>query len=229
MRCPKCGFLTFDHVEKCKQCGSSFTTREPPLGPPAMAAPVAETVAPLHEPEARPDHRATDEEGSSDPATAPTASAILGGEPGRPAIRPASLWRRSLAAQIDGGVVFAVCLVGVIAVVLTVQSAADLGGTPEQGVVFIAVIASLVAWVVLSAAYHIAFVGAWSQTPGQRAMGIRLITMGGGPMGYGRAALRWIGIVIADLTFGLGYLPILLTRTRRGLHDFLAGSQVVET
>jgi uncharacterized RDD family membrane protein YckC len=158
----------------------------------------------------------------AEPATGPGAGEA------RPAGRPASLWRRFAASQIDASLVFVLCLVAVIAVVATVVWAADLGGTPERTVLAIALAASLFGWVALSGAYHIAFVGALGQTPGHRAMGIRVVQVGGGSLGYGRAALRWAGILVATLTLGLGYLPIVLTRTRRGLHDFLAGAVVVE-
>lgn len=138
------------------------------------------------------------------------------------------MWRRSASAQIDGGVILALTCVGIIAVVFTVRSAAEIGRVPERAVLSMAIVASLITWVVLSGAYHIAFVGARGQTVGHRAMGIRVVQVAGGDMGYGRAAARWAGIVLANLTFGVGYLPILLTPTRRGLHDFLAGSIVVE-
>ena len=45
--------------------------------------------------------------------------------------------------------------------------------------------------------------------------------------GYGRALLRVIGGGLCVLTLGLGRLPVLFTRERRGLSDLLAGTRPV--
>ena len=49
----------------------------------------------------------------------------------------------------------------------------------------------------------------------------------GAPIGWRTAALRTIGTGLAVLPFFLGFLPVLLTKKRRGLNDLFAGTVVV--
>jgi len=49
----------------------------------------------------------------------------------------------------------------------------------------------------------------------------------GAPIGWRAAALRTIGTGLAVLPFFLGFLPVLLTKKRRGLNDLFAGTVVV--
>lgn len=74
------------------------------------------------------------------------------------------------------------------------------------------------------------FVAFWSlvgQTPGMRFLGIRLDVDGSREIGFGRAVKRLFAIPLAVLPAGLGILWILLSPRRRGLHDRLAGTEVV--
>jgi uncharacterized RDD family membrane protein YckC len=78
-------------------------------------------------------------------------------------------------------------------------------------------------WVV---GYFIAFWTTTGQTPGNRAMRIRVTRVDGRPLRFGHAAVRLVGIVLAALPLFAGYVPILLTDRRRGLQDYLAGTVV---
>ncbi len=72
----------------------------------------------------------------------------------------------------------------------------------------------------------------WSrdgQTPGMKMMGIRVVRdRDGGPVTSGQAILRLIGYWISWFVFGLGYLWIFIDKRRRGWHDLIAGTVVVE-
>ena len=87
----------------------------------------------------------------------------------------------------------------------------------------------LLLWgIVLHAVYFVVFVGGCGQTPGKMLCGIVVVSrQRAAAVGYGRAFLRWIGYGLALLPFGLGFLGVLLTAERRGLHDWLAGTRVV--
>jgi uncharacterized RDD family membrane protein YckC len=74
------------------------------------------------------------------------------------------------------------------------------------------------------------FVAFWSlvgQTPGMRFLSIRLDVDGSRELGYWRALRRALGVVVALLPAGLGFLWILISPTRRGWHDHIAGTKVV--
>jgi uncharacterized RDD family membrane protein YckC len=70
----------------------------------------------------------------------------------------------------------------------------------------------------LHAAYFVVFVGGCGQTPGKMLCGIMVV---------GRALLRWIGYGLAVLPLGLGFLGVLFSAERRGLHDWIARTRVV--
>lgn len=70
--------------------------------------------------------------------------------------------------------------------------------------------------------------GPTGQTIGKRAVGIRVIGFDtGGPIGYGRALIRWIGSVISGLFFFLGYLWMLWDRENQTWQDKMANDVVV--
>ncbi|HEY7204687.1 MAG TPA: RDD family protein [Methylomirabilota bacterium] len=81
--------------------------------------------------------------------------------------------------------------------------------------------------VALHVVYHTVLIGGCGQTVGKMLLGIAVVRRNGGPAGYGRALLRVIGGGLCVLTLGLGELPVLFTRERRGLSDVIAGTRPV--
>jgi uncharacterized RDD family membrane protein YckC len=77
-------------------------------------------------------------------------------------------------------------------------------------------------------AYLVVFWTVAGQTPGMRAMGLRLVVGRNGtqPPGAGRALLRVVGLAVAIVPFFAGFLPILFDRRRRAIQDMLAGTVV---
>jgi uncharacterized RDD family membrane protein YckC len=74
------------------------------------------------------------------------------------------------------------------------------------------------------------FVVCWSttgQTPGMRTMGLRVVDLRGGHPGVVRSTIRLIGLVLAIIPLGAGFIPVLVDDRRRALQDFLAGTVVV--
>jgi uncharacterized RDD family membrane protein YckC len=47
------------------------------------------------------------------------------------------------------------------------------------------------------------------------------------PPSFGRSVVRAVGTLIAVVPFFAGYLPVLFDERRRGLPDYLAGTEVV--
>jgi uncharacterized RDD family membrane protein YckC len=80
-----------------------------------------------------------------------------------------------------------------------------------------------------SIAYPVYFEGSPSgQTPGKKALGIRVIDFNtGGPIGYGRAFVRWIGKLVSAIPCYLGYLWMLWDREKQTWADKFASSVVV--
>ena len=66
------------------------------------------------------------------------------------------------------------------------------------------------------------------QTIGKRVMGIRVMDLEtGAPLGFGRAAVRYVARAVSCLPFTLGYLWMLWDAERQTWHDKLSDSVVV--
>ena len=81
----------------------------------------------------------------------------------------------------------------------------------------------------LAVAYYVYFEGSTSgQTPGKRALGIRVVDSAtGGPVGLSRAAIRYAARIVSALPCGLGYFWMLWDSERQTWHDKAAASLVV--
>ena len=141
--------------------------------------------------------------------------------------RPAPLWRLAVAAAADtllGMMAWALAAMWLmVAVKLEARHPLD---ALEALLVALAV---LLLGAALHVVYHTVLVGGCGQTLGKMLLGIAVVRHDGAPAGYGRALLRCLGGGLCVLTLGLGRLPVLFTRERRGLPDLLAGTRPVRT
>lgn len=117
---------------------------------------------------------------------------------------------RFLAALIDG------LIVGVVSIVLSMI----VGETAGQG------LATL-----LGLAYFVYLEGSPSgQTVGKRAMNIRVVDAeSGGPIGFGRALLRYVARILSAIPCLLGYFWMLWDSNKQTWHDKLSTNVVVPT
>jgi uncharacterized RDD family membrane protein YckC len=74
--------------------------------------------------------------------------------------------------------------------------------------------------------YDVLLNGRYGATIGKMAVGARIVLLDGAPIGYPRAALRWLAARVSDFLF-LGYLLIAIRPDKRALHDLLAGTKVI--
>lgn len=102
------------------------------------------------------------------------------------------------------------------------------------GVVFLILVAALKAvgdaiGILLSIGYFTYFEGSSrGQTLGKRALGIRVIDFdNGGPIGFGRAFVRYIGRIVSGLFIYIGYLWMLWDKEKQCWHDKFANDVVV--
>ena len=138
---------------------------------------------------------------------------------------PAPLWRLAAAAVADA-------LVGVtawsLAAMWLMVAILALPHRPLDALdVLVLALAALGLGVIFHVIYHTVMVGGCGQTLGKMLMGVAVVRRDGAPAGYGRALLRCLGGGLCLLTLGLGRLPILFTRDRRGLPDLVAGTRPV--
>ena len=65
-------------------------------------------------------------------------------------------------------------------------------------------------------------------TPGKRAIGIKVTDLAGNRIGVGRSLLRFAASLVSLAALGLGYAVCFWNARRRTLHDFIAGTVVVD-
>lgn len=136
----------------------------------------------------------------------------------------AGLVTRALALGVDGAIVNAV-FVGASALLAMAAQAVfpEASGTSRS-----ALAVGGVLWFALVGCYLMFFWTLTGQTPGMRLLGIALGDASGRRRVPPRAAFRrLVGIGLSVLTFGAGFLVVLLSDRRRGLADRLAGTEVV--
>jgi uncharacterized RDD family membrane protein YckC len=148
----------------------------------------------------------------------------LDGKVGRaqaPAARFAGIATRAAALGVDAFLILAI---------LTIVSG------------FIALITSLVgdlrpAWLaglllgsgglLIAAGYLVLFWSSAGRTPGMHLLGLRVRRPSGEPPSVARSIVRTIGTWISIIPLFAGYIPVLFDARRRGLPDYLAGTEVV--
>lgn len=77
-------------------------------------------------------------------------------------------------------------------------------------------------------AYFGYFFSTSGQTPGKRLLNLRVVRQDGQPLTWRTGTLRYIGYLLSGWAFFLGYLLVALDPQRRGLHDLLAKTSVVQ-
>ena len=126
----------------------------------------------------------------------------------------AGFWRRFGAALIDG------ILVGIVAGILSSILGEDMyQPTAQQSGVQL----------ILGIAYYVYFHGSPSgQTIGKKVLGIRVVGANdGASIGYGSAAIRYVGSILSAIPCGLGYLWMLWDDNKQTWHDKIASTVVV--
>jgi uncharacterized RDD family membrane protein YckC len=143
----------------------------------------------------------------------------------RPAPDYTGLVTRAIGFGIDAVIIdlAAVIVTAIIALALNlfdVPSKIDTALAALGAVVFLA-------W---SAAYFVTFWSTTGQTPGARIMRFRVLAPGAkrGHIGPRRALLRLLAMILAAIPLLAGYFMVLVDDRRRGLHDRLARTVVVD-
>ena len=140
---------------------------------------------------------------------------------------PATRWRLAAAALADallGVIAWSLAAMWLMVAVLVVRR------RPMDALdSLLLALAIMLLGVALHVVYHTVLVGGCGQTVGRMLLGIAVVRRDGAPAGYGRALLRCLGGGLCVLTLGLGRLPVLFTRERRGLPDLLAGTRPIST
>jgi uncharacterized RDD family membrane protein YckC len=157
-----------------------------------------------------------------------------------PGVKFASHGLRLIAYIVDSLIVGFVFTVVVVIMATTLFAGAGLSGfwradfrdrdlTPAMvgALVVFVLLVLLVSLVAL--AYFPYFWAKSGQTPGMRMFGLYVVRdTDGGKISGGQAILRLIGMWISIIPFYLGFIWIFIDARRRGWHDLIAGTVVIE-
>ncbi len=131
---------------------------------------------------------------------------------------------RAIAFSLDAA------LVNLVAVLVAAASALIISVLPVgDNFKTVAAAVGAVLWVVWLVAYFASFWSATGQTPGNRAMGIRVVKADGSDMGFFGGVVRFAAVCLAALPLLLGFAPILFNDRRRGLQDAVANTVVIDS
>ena len=120
----------------------------------------------------------------------------------------AGFWRRFAGALIDG-------------ILLSIVSGIIRAATSYTTGSLVGLVVSIIYFTVLIGSPR-------GQTLGQMALGIRVIDFNtGGPIGYGRAFIRWLVSLISAAVILLGYLWMLWDKEKQCWHDKAANDVVI--
>ncbi|GHC11554.1 RDD family protein [Thermomonas carbonis] len=145
----------------------------------------------------------------------------------------AGFWRRTAALFIDSMLVgiayYAIVIVGMLVIGIgslgALENLDSLGGGAIGG--FIAVI--YLAYPLVSGLYYVGMESSGTQaTLGKMAVGIKVTDSDGHRLSRGRALGRWASHLLCYLTLYIGYIMAGLTERKRGLHDMVASTLVVD-
>ncbi len=81
----------------------------------------------------------------------------------------------------------------------------------------------------IGATYTVGFWTATAATPGKMLMKLKVVDEKGDPIAIDKAILRYVGYWVSTITLLIGFLMIAFRQDNRGLHDLLAGTNVVRT
>ncbi|MDZ7733028.1 MAG: RDD family protein [Acidimicrobiia bacterium] len=130
---------------------------------------------------------------------------------------------RLMAYIVDGAVILVgfYLLVGLCVLVVAIATLERPNSPALPDVVW------LVLFVVWSTLYLTYTVGVFGKTVGKALVGLRVVSRRGERVGIARAFFRVPAYLVSYLVFGLGFVWIVLSRTRRGWHDYLVGTCVI--
>jgi len=147
------------------------------------------------------------------------AHGLLHREPSRPGY--GGVVSRGLALVVDGLLAQIVFLVAAASVAVVLGLAGDLRPGWLDGVLVGG------GWLLVVGAYFTTFWTATGETPGMFLMHVRVKAPSGEAPSLLRSLVRVVGLILAIIPLGAGFLPALVDSRRRALPDYLAGTTVV--
>jgi len=134
----------------------------------------------------------------------------------------ATFGNRAIAVIIDFALIFAV-FIALFIIALILGAISDVLGAIFGFLAYLAMLVASIGYLVVSEG------GPLGQTFGKHMMGIKVVGATPGPIGLGKAFIRYIGRILNSIVCGIpiGYLWPLFDAENRGWHDMIADTRVV--
>jgi uncharacterized RDD family membrane protein YckC len=133
----------------------------------------------------------------------------------------AGLVTRAIAIAIDLGIANLLAAL-TLAIIGVIRSALGFSGSVELA----GILAGALGWFVWLMLYFVTFWTVTGQTPGDRLVGIRVVTDTDGDLKFRHAVVRFFAMILCAIPLGAGFIPVLFDDRRRGYHDRAAGTVV---
>lgn len=137
----------------------------------------------------------------------------------------AGFWRRWAALILDSLILAMPLLPIAVLAALPFGLLADSGnlaGVAAQGIYYLL-------YLLLAPLYYAGMESSpWQATLGKRAVGIKVCDSQGRRLRFAHALGRWVAALLSYLTFYVGFLMAAFTARKQALHDFVAGTLVVD-
>lgn len=223
MKCPACGFNTFDYLETCKKCGSPLKAKlrhriihEPFLEPARQVNPTIDKK-PL-------------DEIMQVPAPAQFQQELVFEEP--PELKEEEgMLDFDLAGFTTRGMAFLIDILILLgSTTLTLASGLFFAGADldiSSNNLMNVVITIYLVLLLVSSSYFVFLHGFVGRTVGKMIMGIRIIRDDGELIGLREALIRWVGYFISMVFAFLGFVWAIFDSKSQTWHDKLAGTYVV--
>lgn len=137
----------------------------------------------------------------------------------------AGFWRRWAALIVDGLVLAIPLLLVTVLIAIPIgltSDSAEQAGLAAQGIYYLM-------YLVAAPLYYAGMESsAWQATLGKRLVGIKVCDHHGTRLGFAHALGRWAAATLSYLTLYVGFLLAAFTERKQALHDFIAGTVVVD-
>lgn len=228
MKCPSCGYNTFDTYERCKRCGALFPDRMR-AGKRTERVKIVSDSDKEEEKSQDLDIKELFEEQTVQEITEDDFI-VLENEVGEESsdseesfLTVASLTRRFFAFFIDISLIFLIAFVTLIFGLFAASY------DPVKGIIKLSYIV-LPVYVILSllASTYLLFLHAYSgKTVGKLIFGIRVVKEDGSGINLTDSFVRWIGYYLSAIPMFYGYISALFDINCRTWHDKLSKSYVI--
>ena len=145
----------------------------------------------------------------------------------RKGVQYVGFWWRLLASLIDGTLMYVVNIL--LALVVGFLGRMYIGTSPTDSVatVLITLLPAAIG-LLIGLSYDVFFIGRYGATLGKQICKIRVVRSDGTRVTYLLALGRYFAKILSGLIIGIGYIMAAFDSEKRGLHDFICDTRVID-